>query len=100
MYSTSGLPELNVKSQTSSSPYRLVAFIRWSNCVGSLYVLAYNHTTEQPMDRTLTTVEIKDLLGHLEPGWFQKVIVSNYYFNSLMGIIIIIIVVVLNALQP
>ena len=44
---------------------------------------------------TLTTDEMKDLLGHLEPGWFEKIIVNNYYFNSLVGIVIII--VTLNA---
>jgi hypothetical protein len=43
----------------------------------------------------LTTDESKDLLGHLQPSWFEKVIVSNYYFNSLMGIVVI--VVTLNA---
>jgi hypothetical protein len=46
---------------------------------------------------TLSTKETKEMFGHLEPSWFETIIVNDYYFNSLVGIAII--VVTLNALK-
>jgi hypothetical protein len=34
---------------------------------------------------TLTTDEMKDLLGHLEPGWFEKIIVNKLLFQFTGG---------------
>jgi hypothetical protein len=44
---------------------------------------------------SLTSKETKELLGHLDPGWFETLIVNNHYFNALTGLMII--VVILNA---
>jgi hypothetical protein len=49
----------------------------------------WEETGKQPGD--LTPSEIKGLTGHLEGGWFEKLIVNQYYFNSLVSIIIILI---------
>jgi hypothetical protein len=66
-----------------------------NNFTQRLRLLVEYHEDTGREPGTLTTDEMKDLLGHLEPGWFEKTIVNNYYFNSLVGIVII--VVTLNA---
>jgi hypothetical protein len=56
-------------------------------------VLIFQHnwedTGKQPGD--MTQSEIKGMIGHLEGGWFEKLIVNQYYFNSLISIVIILI---------
>lgn len=37
----------------------------------------------------LSEVESKELLGHLQGGWFETAIVSPHFFNSIMGFLII-----------
>jgi hypothetical protein len=55
----------------------------------------WEETGKQPGD--LTQVERNELIGHLEDGWFEKLIVNQYYFNSLVAVVIIL--VTLNALR-
>jgi len=53
----------------------------------------WEQTGQQPGD--LTANEMRTLVGHLEGGWLEKIIVNQYYFNSLISIVIIL--VTLNA---
>jgi hypothetical protein len=54
----------------------------------------WDETGRQPGD--LTQAERTELIGHLEGGWFEKLIVNQYYFNSLVAVVIILVTV--NAL--
>jgi hypothetical protein len=55
----------------------------------------WDETGKQPGD--LTKAEIKELIGHLEGGCVETIIVNQYYFNSLVSIVIIVIA--LNAMS-
>jgi hypothetical protein len=61
------------------------------NRVAQRVRILVNHREETGKEPgSLTPAEWKELLGHLDASWFEKSIVNNYYFNSLMGIAIIL----------
>jgi hypothetical protein len=51
----------------------------------------YEDTGRQP--GSFPPKEIEKLLGHLNPGWFEKAIVHQQFFNSIVGGSIIIIAI-------
>jgi hypothetical protein len=49
----------------------------------------YEETGRQPGE--LTQKEVDHMLGHLKPDWIERVVVPEFYFNSLVGIVLIIL---------
>jgi len=58
--------------------------------LAALYEI-YEQTGKQP--GSLPDAEIRKMLGSLNPSWFEKVIVSPQFFNSIMSCFIIVVAI-------